>query len=169
MSPIAGVIFLGMQQQICAGRCRIGFGTEISSIGNALLVINHKLVHDRKVLSGCLLHQMLWPGALRPAVLHVVMKIRAWLGRPFAANTVILRWPVGLRKCRSLTMTCACAPPKTSCVHNEVFPPRLETKAIRFPSGDQRGATLSKSPYESGNASPPCDGITHSWCHCCPR
>ena len=77
MSPIAGVIFLGMQQQICAGRCRIGFGTEISNIGNALLFINHKIFHDRKVLSGCLLHQMLWRVAICPAVIHVDMNIAA--------------------------------------------------------------------------------------------
>ena len=33
-----------------------------------------------------------------------------------------------------------------SSVQSEVLPPRLEMKAMRFPSGDQRGATLSKSP-----------------------
>ena len=39
-----------------------------------------------------------------------------------------------------------CAPPRTSCVQSEVLPLRFEMKAMRFPSGDQRGVTLSKSP-----------------------
>src|SRR5208282_3826921 len=91
-----------------------------------------------------------------------VTNTRAATGFPMPSTTRNEIRPIGFRYFRSRVTTSVCSPPGIVCTHNEVFPLRLEMNAIFDPSGDHRGFTLSKAPYEMGNASPPTAGINHS-------
>src|SRR5207237_5456064 len=94
---------------------------------------------------------------------------RAGSGPPPSSCTFTVRGRRGDKKRRSRGTTSLCSPDTTSTTHRLVVPVRLEMKAICRPSRDQRGLTLSNSPYVSGIGYPPNNGSSQSWCHFPPK
>ena len=66
-------------------------------------------------------------------------------------------------------MTVSTAPPGTVTTRSETSPPSLLVKAMRRPSGDQRGRVWSHSQYVSWKGSPPSAVVSQSWLRWRPR
>ena len=77
MSPITGVEFLTMQQQMSARRSGIELQRKVRNVGNALLLVYDKVFDDRQIFRGRLLDQVLWSITIGAAIVHVYVHITA--------------------------------------------------------------------------------------------
>src|ERR1019366_508308 len=77
MSPITGVEFLTMQQQMSARRSGIELRRKVRNVGNALLLVYDKVFDDRQIFRGRLLDQVLWSITIGAAIVHVYVHITA--------------------------------------------------------------------------------------------
>ena len=77
MSPIAGVKFLAVQQEVGCCRSRVRLGAEVCNVRNALLFVHHQIFDDLQVLRCRLRHQMLRCVAVRACIIHVHVHIAA--------------------------------------------------------------------------------------------
>ena len=77
VSPIAGVKFLTVQQEIVGGRCGVERGAEIGDIGNALFFIDDEILHDRQIFRRSLKNEMCGRIPVSASIVHVHMYVPA--------------------------------------------------------------------------------------------
>ena len=77
MAPIAGVKLLTVQQQQARAGRGVRVRPEIGDVGDALLLVHHKILDDMHVLGATLERQMLGRVAVGPTIVHVHVQIGA--------------------------------------------------------------------------------------------
>ena len=75
MSPVAGVKFLRVLQQVIFVGSQIELRRKVRDIGEALFFIDNQIFNDRQVLGGGLLNQMRRCIPIRARIVHVDMSI----------------------------------------------------------------------------------------------